>query len=159
MIRHSLLVLAVALSACTHSGNGTTTTTTSPVPAKGKPTAPVAVTAEVSDHAARVTVRFQADAKDVRVGVHGNDGLVVEGDLTPVQGQAFARGETTSFTVAFVPPAGRASLVVSVAGDFNGAKRARVASFTVGEGPLPEGPGEVMTTDDGDTVKVMPAGQ
>ncbi|MEW6431342.1 MAG: hypothetical protein AB1730_07510 [Myxococcota bacterium] len=158
MIRHSVLVLAVALTACTHSSGGATSTSASPVPAKGKPTAPVAVTAQVSERAARVTVTFEADAKDVQVGVHGVDGLVVEGDLAPVKGQAFARGETASFTVALVPPQGRASLVVSVAGDFNGARRARVAAFSVGEGPLPEGPGEVMTTDDGDTVKVMPAG-
>ena len=33
----------------------------------------------------------------------------------------------------------------------------RVVSFRVGDGALPDGPGEVMTTDDGDTVKVLPA--
>lgn len=157
MIRNSLLILAVALSACTHSSSSTTTT--SPSPEKGKPTAPVAITAEVAERAARVTVTFEADATDVQVDVHGNDGLVVEGNLAPVQGQKFAKGEQATFSVSLTPPAGSASLVVSVAGRFGGAKRARVASFGVGEGPPPASPGEVMTTDQGDTVKVMPAGQ
>lgn len=156
MIRQSFLVFAVALSACSHSN---TTTATSPSPEKGKPAAPVAITAEVSGRAARVTVTFESDATDVQVGVHGNDGLVVEGNLSPVQGQKFAKGESTSFSVSLAPPEGRSSLVVSVAGSFNGSKRARVASFGVGEGPAPASPGEVMTTDQGDTVKVLPAGQ
>ena len=156
MIRQSLLVFVFALSACTHSNS---TTTTSPSPEKGKPAAPVAITAEVSGRAARVTVTFEADAADVQVGVHGNDGLVVEGNLSPVQGQKFAKGESTTFSVSLAPPEGRSSLVVSVAGSFNGLKRARTASFGVGEGPAAASPGEVMTTDQGDTVKVLPAGQ
>jgi hypothetical protein len=153
MIRATLLVLACALSACTHS----TTTVTSPEPTKGKPTAPVAVTAQLSDASAKVTVTFKADAKDVEVAVRGVDGLVVSGEATRVSGGAFASGESTTFEVAFQRPAGPAALAVSVSGTFNGAKRARVASIAVGEGPGAPTPGEVMTTDDGDTVKVLPA--
>jgi hypothetical protein len=156
MNHHGILLFAIALGACSHSS---TSTATSPVPEKGKPTAPVSITAAVSGRVARITVTFEADASDVTVGVHGNDGLVVEGNLSPVQGQKFARGERTSFSVSLAPPGGRSSLVISVVGRFNGEKRARTASFGVGEGPMPASPGEVMTTDQGDTVKVLPAGQ
>lgn len=151
---HFVVVVAGALSACTHSG----TTVTSPAPTKGKPSAPVAVTAQLGERSARVSVAFQADAKDVAVSVHGVDGLVVEGNLAPVQGGAFARGEASTFEVALQRPVGRSSLVVSVKGDFGAGTRARVVAFTLGEGLEPTA-GEVMTTDDGDTVRVMPAAQ
>lgn len=154
MFRSSLFVLACVAGACTHS-----TTITSAAPAKGKPSAPVSVTAQVAQSGARVTVTFEADVKDAAVSITGVDGLAVAGEPAVLQGQAFARGESKAFDVAYTRPAGRAELVVSVSGDFGGGKRGRVASFVVGEGPLPDSPGQVMTTDQGDTVKVLPAAQ
>ncbi|MEW5741994.1 MAG: hypothetical protein AB1938_23970 [Myxococcota bacterium] len=154
MIRSAFACAALFFAACTHS-----TTVASPAPEKGKPSAPVAVTAQLAQSSARVTVTFEADVKDVVVSVSGVDGLAVAGEATVLQGQAFAKGESRSFDVAYTRPAGRAELVVNVSGDFGGGKRGRVASFVVGEGPLPASPGEVMTTDQGDTVKVMPAAQ
>jgi hypothetical protein len=157
MMRTFLFASLCSLAACSHSTTSPTTSSTSPVPARGKPSAPVRVTAEVGAQSAHVTVTFESDARDVNVRVHGVDGLAVDGELAPVKGRTFARGESASFSVLFAPPSGRATLVVSVSGTFGSAKRARVAAFSVGEGPVPETPGEVMTTDDGDTVKVMPA--
>jgi len=154
MIRATLLVLACALSACTHS----TTTVTSPEPGKGKPTAPVDVAAKVSNASAKVTVTFKRAVTDASVSVRGVDGLVVSGEATRVANAAFGAGESTTFEVAFERPAGPAALAVSVSGTFDGAKRARVASIAIGEGPGAPTPGEVLTTDDGDTVKVLPAG-
>jgi hypothetical protein len=127
-----------------------------PTSPKGKPTAPVEVSAELWARSARLLVTFESDAKDVELTVSGVDGLVVEGEGRLVRQGAFARGETRTFDVAFTPGPGRSMLVVSVRGSFNGAVRARVASFTVGTGPLPKSPGEVITTDDGEKVKVMP---
>jgi hypothetical protein len=147
-----VLVVLLSLSACT-----TPTSVSSPAPTKGKPSAPVEVSAELSPKSARLTVKFESDAQDVDIVASGVDGLVVEGQGVLVKKGAFARGEAKSFEVAFTPGPGRSTLAVSVSGSFNGASRARVASFGVGTGPLPESPGEVMTTDDGERVKVLPA--
>ena len=147
-----LLLSLLAFVGCT-----TPTSVSSPAPVKGKPTAPVDVSAELSPRSARVVVKFEGDAQDVEIVASGVDGLVVEGQGALVSKGAFARGDTRSFEVKFAPGAGRSALVVSVAGNFNGASRARVASFTLGAGPMPASPGTVMTTDDGERVKVMPA--
>lgn len=148
----SLFASLLALASCT-----TPTTVTSETPTRGKPTAPVSVTAELSPRSAKLLVTFEGDAKDVRIATSGVDGLVVEGEPVLVDKGSFARGESKRFEVTFAPGAGRSALVVSVSGSFNGASRARVASFTVGQGNTPESPGTVMTTDDGETVKVLPA--
>lgn len=147
-----LLSVLLFTACCT-----TPTSATSPVPTKGKPTAPVEVNAELSEKSARLTVKFESDAKDVEVVVSGVDGLVIESEPRLVHEGVFVRGDSRSFEVKFTPGAARSMLVVSVSGSFNGAARARVASFTVGTGPLPASPGEVITTDDGERVKVMPA--
>jgi hypothetical protein len=144
------------LSVLVFTGCTTANSATSPVPAKGKPTAPVEVKAELSKNAAKLTVTFESDSKDVKIAVSGVDGLVVQGEAVIVENGTFTRGDATSFSVNFTPGEGRSQLVVSVSGSFNGASRARVASFTIGDGPLPQN-GEVMTTDDGEKVKVMPA--
>ncbi len=147
-----LSLFPFALAACTHP-----VTVSSPVPERGKPTAPVAVSAELSAKSARVTVRFEAAAEAVTVTVAGNDGLVVSGPATPVTDASVAKDEVRSFDVAFEPGEGRSQLVVSVAGRFGGASRARVAAFEVGKGPWPESPGTLQETDDGERVRVMPA--
>lgn len=145
------IVLSVSiLAGCTTAANAS-----SPVPTKGKPTAPVAVKAELGSGTARLLITFESDAEGVKVVASGVDGLVVEHG-TLIEKGSFKRGETRTFDVAFTPGAGRSQLVVSIAGSFNGASRARVASFTVGTGPLPETPGAVITTDDGERVKLMP---
>lgn len=148
----SLVLCVLFFTACI-----TPVSASSPVPAKGKPTAPVDVKAEIAPKSARLTVTFESDAKDVELAVSGIDGLVVEGEARLVDKGEFARGDTRTFDVVFKPGPGRSMLVVSVSGSFNGAPRARVASFTVGTGPLPQTPGQVITTDDGEKVKVMPA--
>ncbi|MDP1822207.1 MAG: hypothetical protein Q8L48_03165 [Archangium sp.] len=147
-----LLVSVIAVAGCT-----TPTSVSSPSPTKGKPSAPVAVSGELTATSARLRVSFEAAAENVEIVVSGIDGLVVEGEGALVKKGTFTRGESKDFDVKFTaPPAGRSQLVLSVSGSFNGASRARVASFTVGTGPLPES-GTVMTTDDGERVKVMPA--
>ena len=93
---------ALAFVACT-----TPTSLSSPAPTKGKPTAPVGVSAELSAKSARVTVKFERDAQDVEIAVSGVDGLVVEGARALVQKGSFARGETKTFDVSFSPGAGR----------------------------------------------------
>ena len=139
------------LIGCTHP-----VSVSAPVPAKGKPVAPVAVTAELSAKSAHLLLRFEAEAEDAEVAVGGVDGLVVDGPRVVAKGH-FAKGETRAFDVGFQPGPGRSQLVVTVKGRFNGASRARVVAFGVGSGASPESPGEVMTTDDGERVKVLPA--
>lgn len=146
----SLLVAVLTFAACT-----TPTSVSSPVPTKGKPTAPVAVKAELRERSAKVTVTFEADAEDVQISVSGVDGLVVSSPAVALEQGKFTRGGAHALDVEFSPGAGRSQLVVSVSGTFTGAKRARVASFGIGAGPLPDS-GAVMTTDDGERVKVLP---
>ncbi|MBL8910105.1 MAG: hypothetical protein JNM17_05300 [Archangium sp.] len=142
----------IMLASCT-----TPTTVASPAPVRGKPTAPVSVNAELSGRSAQLTVTFDGDATDVRITAGGVDGLVVEGEPVIVSAGTFAKGASHRFQVNFTPGPNKSALVVSVAGSFNGASRARVASFTLGQGGTLQSPGTVMTTDDGETVKVLPA--
>lgn len=153
MKKRSLVAVSLfAFVACT-----TPTTVASPAPMRGKPTAPVKVTAELASGSAQVVVAFDADAKDVRITAGGVDGLVVAGEPVVLSEGTFERGATHRFQVNFTPGPGRSALTVAVSGSFNGAARARVASFTLGEGGTPASPGQVMTSDDGETVKVLPA--
>jgi hypothetical protein len=147
-------LLLFALAACS-----TPTTLSSPAPLKGKPSAPMAVTAQLSRGAARVQVTFEADAQGVEIAATGVDGLSVDGPKVLLEQGSFARGAQATYEVAFTPGPGRSQLVVSVSGLFNGSSRTRVAAFGVGEGPLAPSPGTVMTTDDGTTVKVLPAAE
>lgn len=142
----SLAVLL--LCACT---TPSTVVTNAP---RGKPTAPVAVTAELSPSSAKIAVKFESDAEQVQIRVSGVDGLVLQGRELVVEQGAFKRGEATAFDVAYTLPEGRAQLVVTVSGRFNGSNRARVAAFGLGSGPLPD-TGEVQTTSDGERVKVI----
>lgn len=134
----------------------------SAAPILGKPRAPVSVDAQLSAGSGRVTVRFDADATDVRIDVHGAAGLAVTSGATPVAHGSFARGESTSFEVGFTPGPGRSYLAVGVAGKFHGAgKRAAVASFAVGD-PTPEQldeGGTVVEGPDGERLKVVVPGR
>jgi hypothetical protein len=155
---HALVLSSFGLFACSHAEPAPPAPATAARP-EGKPAAPVTITTELAEGQAHVTVRFDAPAKGVQVGVHGVDGLALDGPTTLVSDGAYAQGDSTSFVVRFAPPTARASLAVSVQGDFHGVKQARVASFLVKDGPLPRGPGQVITTDDGQRVKVLPAAQ
>jgi hypothetical protein len=138
----------LALAACS---TPSTVATNTP---RGKPSAPVAVTAELAPRSARVAVTFESDAEAVKIGVSGVDGLVVESEGVVVEQGKFTRGESKTFEVRYAPGEGRSQLVVSVSGTFNGSHRARVAAFGLGTGPLPDS-GQVQTTSDGERVKVM----
>lgn len=147
-----LALLLVALAGCTH-----TEAVNAPVPSRGKPTAPVAVSAKLGPRSAHLVVTFEGDAERASVAVSGVDGLVVEGPAVLLTEATVAKGEQRAFDVKFAPGAGRSQLAVTVEGRFGGAHRARVVAFSVGEGPPPEEPGVVTTTDDGQRVRVLPA--
>ncbi len=154
------VVTALALLACARQPAAAPQP--SAAPDRGKPSAPVAVDAALSGGSARVTVRFDADAKDVDVEIHGAEGLQVTSVAQPVQRAKFARGEVTTFDVAFTPGVGRSYVVVSVSGKFPGAgNRASVTSFAVGE-PTPEqlkGPGTIVEGANGERIHVVTPGQ
>ena len=121
-----------------------------------KPGAPVDVQAELSNGAARLWLRFDAAATDVKLDVRGADGLVVTS--APEAGWAsVAQGEVKVLDVAFKPADG-AQLVVGVKGVFGGGPLVRVVTFAVGALAPAAGPGEVITTSDGDRVRAIPLG-
>ncbi len=153
-------VLALFASGCARQP--TPTAQAAAPPGLGKPSAPVSVDAQVAAGSARVTVRFEADAKDVRIDVHGAGGLAVTSVATPVEHAAFARGGSTTFDVAFTPGPGRSYLAVAVGGKFHGAgKRFRIASFAVGEPTRDqlESGGTVVEGSDGERLKVVVPGR
>jgi hypothetical protein len=160
MNRIALAVVAALLAL--PSASGCAPNAAGAAPERGKPRAPVAIEARLSDGAARVTVRFEADARDVRVELAGSGGLVVAGAAVPLEKASFARGEATAFDVAFTPGPGRSLLSVAVTGKFRGAgRRAAVASFAVGE-PTPEqekASGTVMEGAGGERIKVVVPGR
>jgi hypothetical protein len=151
----ALAAAASAVSACARQASAAPQT--SDPASRGKPTAPVTIEGRLAEGTGRVTVRFDADAKGVRIEVHGAEGLAVTSAATPVEKRTFARGETAAFDVAFTPGPGRSYLAVNVTGKFHGAgRRAAVASFPVGE-PTAEqrkAGGTVMESD-GERIKVV----
>lgn len=100
-----------------------------PVPLEGKATAPVAVEARLTRGTAALTLRFEAPATDVVLGVRGLDGLTLGSVVLPTTAHAFAAGETLSWVAPLASPTG--TLAVSVAGVFSGVRRARVVSFGI----------------------------
>ncbi len=133
-----------------------------PRPSRASATAPVTIAARLSADSGRVTVRFEADAEDVRVEVFGAGGLEVTTSGVPVEGARFARGDSLALDVGFAPGPGRSSLVVAVTGGFRGgAHRASVANFDVGM-PTQEqrnGPGAIVQGADGERLHVVGAGK
>jgi hypothetical protein len=129
-------------------------------PVTGKILAPVTVEASLSEGSARVTVRFDRAATEVRVRVAGLDGLVVKGAATPVNAATFGKGEVATFDLAFTPGAGRSFLSIAVSGRFGGARRATAVSFPVGEKSAEQqkGIGTVIQGADGERVKVLSSG-
>ncbi len=152
----------LSLGACTSAATAPTKPKAAAAPVVGgKSTAPVTVDTQLAGTSARVTVRFDAPASDVRVSVHGVDGLTVTSTPTPVDGGSFVQGAVTTFDVAFTPGAGRSHLVVSVAGEFQGSQRMRVASFALGEPTAEQRASSAQKSTDstGERVKLMPVGE
>ncbi len=123
----------------------------------GKPAAPVDISATLSADRAQIEVKFLAVATSVDVRVNGANGLVVTSTGAPITG-SFAKGDSASALVTFTPPPGRADLVVTVVGVFNGSRSAKTASFTVGSpSPGAEKPSTgVQVEPNGDRVKELP---
>jgi len=152
----SLVTLLLA-GACSSSAKPTPDSAAT-APETAKASAPVAVDAQLGEGQARVTVRFDSPANDVKVNVYGLDGLVVKSAATPVDGSSFVKDAVSTFDVTFTPGTGRSYLAVAVSGSFQGGPRSRVSTFAVGA-PSPEQqktPGNVMTGPDGQRIKVMP---
>lgn len=131
---------------------------TSPVK-KGKPAAPVDISASFDGDHAQVEVAFLAGATSVAVNVRGIDGLVVASEATPISG-AFAKGTKAAASVKLVVPSGQSNLVVTVSGTFAGARSTRTASFTLGK-PTPaqmeKSSAGVKAEPSGERLKEMPA--
>jgi hypothetical protein len=132
-----------------------------PASAAGKPRAPVTIEADLSGGAAKVTVRFDRAAKDVRVHVRGLEGLAVTSEATPVQAESVEKGELASFDVTFTPGPGQSFLSVAVSGNFGGGRRATSVSFAVGEKSAEQRKptGTVIEGPEGERVKVLPSGK
>lgn len=155
------LTAPLACSSSAKSNPGPADTAQAGTAQAGKSSAPVEVAAQLAEGQARVTLRFDAPAKDVQVSVSGVDGLEVKSAATPVQGGTFVEAGSTAFDVAFTPGRGRSHLVVSVSGMFRGSHQTKVASFAVGEPSAEQqkaSGSETMTNSDGQRIKVMPSG-
>ena len=130
-------------------------------PVAGKVSAPVTVDAQLKEGQAHVTVRFASPATDVKINVYGVDGLAVKSAASPVEGSSFTEASVATFDVEFTPGPGRSHLVVAVNGSFRGAQRSSVSSVAVGSptAAQQQSPGNVVTGDDGQRIKVMPTGE
>jgi hypothetical protein len=117
----------VALALCLAALGGTVAADTV------KTGAPIEVKGTLADRSAAIEVTFHSPARDVQIDVSGADGLVVQGDPTPVKGRSVEAGETLRFEIGFVPAGEHSNLAVVVSGSFGGLKRSRAASFTIGE--------------------------
>jgi hypothetical protein len=156
----SLLALTAPV-ACSSQAKAAppSSTASSSRPDSAKVSAPVAVDAQLGEGQARVTVRFDSPATDVRVNVSGVDGLVVKSAPTPVDGASYVKEGGTTFDVTFTPGSGRSHLVVAVSGTFREGPRTKVASFAVGS-PTTEqqkSGAPVITDGNGERIKVMPS--
>jgi hypothetical protein len=150
-------VLACSCSQKAESAPGSAAVTAAP----HKVQAPVTIDAAIGPGTARITLRFAAPATDVRVKVHGVDGLVVTSAPTLAEGATFTAGEEAGFDVAFTPGAGRSHLAVVVDGHFSGAHRAQVVTFAIGNPTAVVKKASAATTEgaggeEGERVKVLP---
>ena len=143
----SLFLSTLLLVACTTSPKTKETTTD-----VAKPGAPTALESQVGDTSAKLSLRFESAGENVSVTVSGIDGLTVTSSAEALSGASVKRGEVKPLEVTFT---GHGQLVVSVRGTFGGATQARVHSVAIGE-QVKKKDGQVQTTSDGDTVKLMP---
>jgi hypothetical protein len=125
---------------------------------RGKPQAPVAVSAKLDAGRATVTVQFHSAATAVTVEVHGVDGVVVSSAAVPLSGGRFARGQAVTFDVAYTEGPTPGLLAVSVSGDFPSGMRIATASFATGT-PTPaqlKSAAPAATDSTGRRIKAMP---
>lgn len=160
-MNHALALLAVAALLVTPAAEAAAPSPVRKVTAtrRGKPAAPVDITATLEADRAQLELKFLAAATSVEVHVHGVGGLVVTTAPVPITG-SFAKDATARTVVSFTPPAGQANLVVTVGGAFNGVRIAKTATFTIGR-PTPaqaqKAATDVKVDAGGERVKEMPA--
>ncbi len=148
-----LVAALLFAAACTHTDTDHKVVS-APLPQEGKPMAPVGIEAQLSPGHARVLVHFETDAEAASITLSGVDGLKVVPVAPAVAEQGAKRGETRTVEADLSTPNG--ILAVNVTGTFNGARKSRVATFTVGEAPMKPSPGEHVQTESGG-LKVLPA--
>ncbi len=126
-------------------------------PVRGKPGAPVGINMLVDGQDARITVEFQAAARNVHVNIRGSAGLSIKQRawrLADVQsGELWAQPIT-------LPEHAHGLLVVTVTMDTGGRTQTRIATATVGgfshQGGLQPTSGRVEQQN-GEPVRILPA--
>lgn len=152
MHRSFFFIAALGLMHCTHPQETPDVKVSAPLSGEGKPGAPVEVRAELTPTHARLTAVFEAAAEGVSVVVSGLDGLNVT--QAPVaEPRAFKQQEQLQLDVDYE---GEGTLVVSVNGTFNGGKKSRVMTFSVGEVKRTSGGTKVAPTN-APPMKALPA--
>ena len=119
---------------------------------------PVSVTMVFEAGKALVTLRFDQTVEEALIGIRGLDGLQVA-SVPPIEKTRFAKGETLTLVVPFTPGPGRSHLAVDIEGRFQGQHRMGVQTFAVGQPSaeqLKASEGDILTTSDGQRLKVMP---
>jgi hypothetical protein len=144
----SLFLSTLLLVACTTSPKTKEETTTDTV----KPGAPTVLESQLGEGSAKLSLRFERAGENVSVVVSGIDGLTVTSPSEALSGAAVKSGAVKPLEVTFT---GRGQLVVSVRGTFGGASQSRVHTVAIGD-VVKKKDGQVQTTNDGDTVKLMP---
>jgi uncharacterized protein YfaS (alpha-2-macroglobulin family) len=152
-----------------HANGATTVTNEGTEMSEGsrtaKPSAPVIIDGKVEAGKASLSVGFSSDVTDAKIEVWGVDGLSVTNFTLlrggqPITQTRFSKGEHVDVDVTFTAPTTvRSNLAIKVGGNFGGAERERVQSFTV-NGDLPpatKAPGDVKVGPDGTPVRVMKA--
>ena len=154
MHRFLIALSTLVLVACTHPQPPVEEKMAAPLSGEGKPTAPVEISAKLSPTNARVALRFEAAAEQVLVNVSGLDGLTVE-PIKSGEGR-YKVGEVALIDVDYTGPSG--TLVINVAGTFNGARKSRVVTFAVGDVKLIDS-GTQVTPNNGQPFKTLPSGK
>ena len=158
MSRFALAIAATLLALPALAGSPQSKPKKTRVVRHGKVTAPVTIMTKLGDGKATVTFRFDASVEEPAITIWGADGLAVT-STPPLTEKTYKKGEKVTLEVAFTPGPGRSHLVVSAGGLFKGQQRNSVQSFAVGK-PTPEqlkaGQQDVMTTSDGQRIRLMP---
>jgi hypothetical protein len=158
-MRTLFLSTALLLAACSTSKEATAgqapQASQPPEAIPVKPGAPTTLEAQVTGGTAKLTLRFAGAGEQVDVSVRGLDGVEVSSGGSWLTGAKVEPGQVLEQTVGFAASA-RGQLVISVEGVFSAARRARVHTVAVGEGPVKKDLGAVQKTTDGDAVKLIP---
>ena len=122
---------------------------------------PVTVTTVFGAGKAIVTLRFDQAVTEAAIGLRGLDGLQVTSTPT-IDKTSFIRGELLTLEVSFSPGPGRSHLAVDIEGRFRGQRRMGVQTFAVGTPSADQQKtteGTLVTTTDGQRIKLMPVKQ